>query len=159
MPSIIVIDPQPLACMGMQVYLQQLLPGSDCQTVYLKETIATLQPSAEYDLLVLGLNQEDKPTTAFLKGKALEFGALLPVIVLYEVFEIEHLRQFAGHAPIGFISKDNVANQLEECARKVFSGESFLCEKTSQHVINAYINSGTTGRKSRRKRTDIAPGH
>ncbi|WP_262485411.1 hypothetical protein [Dyadobacter alkalitolerans] len=39
MPSIAIIDLQPLSCMGVQAYLQNLLPASQYQTADTKETI------------------------------------------------------------------------------------------------------------------------
>lgn len=144
MPSIVVIDLQPLACIGLQAYLRKLLPASQCQIVYSKEAIDTLQPSAEPGIVILGINQEDRETAFFLRQKALDIGEKVPVIVMYEDFDIEHLRQFAAHTPTGFISKDNVVNQLAECIVKIRSGNSFLCETTRQHIINAYTTSPST---------------
>ncbi|WP_353718692.1 hypothetical protein [Dyadobacter sp. 676] len=157
MSSIVIIDLQPLSCLGMQAYLNHLLPGSKCKTVYRKDEIDTFQPPAELQLIIVGFNQEDRPTATLLMEKVLMMGANLPIIVMYDIFDSEYLRQFAGHTPTGFISKDNVSNQLLECIQKVSCGQSFLCEKTGQHVINAYtLGSQSPTYKQPRKKAGIS---
>lgn len=147
------IDLQPLSCMGMQAYLQKMLPGSQCQIAYSKETIETLQLRPELDLVILGLNREPGEVTSYLKEKVLAAGPGLPVIILYEVFEIEYLRQFAGHTTTGFLAKDKVADQVVDCIKSVISGSSFMCEKTNQHVINAFTGRRPPTRKYTKRLT------
>ncbi|WP_026632863.1 response regulator transcription factor [Dyadobacter alkalitolerans] len=109
----------------------------------------------ELDLIVLGLNRESPTLTTFLIEKILAPGPQVPVTVLYEVFDVELLRHFGNHTLTGFIAKDNESRELDKCITTVLSGSFYMCEKTSQHVINAVTNPARQNRKPYKKK--VAP--
>ncbi|WP_026632858.1 response regulator transcription factor [Dyadobacter alkalitolerans] len=152
MPSIAIIDLQPLSCLGIKAYLQNLLPASQYQTAYAQETVNDLVLGPELDLVILGLNRENEATTTFLTDKVLTAGQQLPVIVMYEFFDLALLKQLGKQAATGFIAKENAFIELAKCVQTVLSGNIFICEKTSQHVINAFASPATQNRRSFNKK-------
>ncbi|WP_157486825.1 hypothetical protein [Dyadobacter alkalitolerans] len=152
MSTIAVIDLQPLSCMGVQAYLQNLLPASQYQTAYTKETIHDLVLGTELDLVILGLNRESPALTTFLTEKILAAGPQVPVIVLYEIFDVELLRHFGNHAVTGFIAKDNDSMEIDKCINIVLAGNSFMCQKSSQYVIAAFADNAKQPRKPTKKK-------
>ena len=152
MPTIAVIDLQPLSCMGVQVYLDNLLPANQYQIAYTEETIKELMLGPELDLVILGLNRESPAMTTFLTEKLLAAGPQMPVTVLYEIFDVELLRRFGNHTVTGFIAKNNESMELDKCISIVLAGNSFMCEKSSQYVIAAFADNAKQPRKGTRKK-------
>lgn len=140
MPSTIVIDLQPLSCMGIQVFLGELFPEMDCRIAYSKETLETLSFSQPADLVILGLNQEPAAVLDFLRQKVLAISNEASVIVCYKQFDLAYIKGFVRSTPLGLISKDNSAPEFADCIKKVMSGQTFMCKNTSEHVLAIFTN-------------------
>ena len=146
MLRIAVIDLQPLSCIGIQAYLQELLKDIECQTAYTTKAASELHLSSGLDLIILGLNRKTQHEMVDLIAQLNEAGSQIPVVIMYEYFDVAHLRQLPRHTASGLISKRTNIEQLAECMAAVLSGSSFMCEKTRQHIIDVFAESGSRRR-------------
>lgn len=158
MPNIVIIDLQPLSCMGIEAYVREHFPDIRCQMAHSKQAVEGLKLDRELDLVILGLNREPIQVANYLKEKVMDASLEVPVIILYEVFDIAHLKQFAGHTVTGFLAKYAVADELNQCISSVLAGSSFLCERTDQHIINAFVDRSAPVRLHRPKKVRVPNG-
>jgi DNA-binding NarL/FixJ family response regulator len=151
MSTIAVIDLQPLFCMGIQAYLQQLDPGCQCPAAFTRESTENLMTGPAPDLLILGFNKENQDITSWLTEKVRTSDPGLPVILLYDIFDPRYLTAFANRAANGLLAKDNAYNHLARCITTVLSGGTYMCETSSQHVIDAFVSPTRKQVKSKKK--------
>jgi DNA-binding NtrC family response regulator len=139
MLSILIIDQNPLACIGIQTLVNNALKKAvETHLASSKTELDGLITDLKIDLFVLGLYEKSDIDIFYLKKTIFEThpGSLL--IVFYEKFSLESMLTFSQQRGVGFISKPRVKDELGTCLARVLKGEMYMCEDTSQSIINAW---------------------
>ncbi len=139
MLSILIIDQNPLVCIGIQALLNNALKKTaETHLASSKTELDGLITDLKIDLFILGLYEKPDIDIFHLRKMIFEThpGSLL--IVFYEKFSLESMLTFSQQRGVGFISKPRVRDELSTCLTCVLKGEMYMCEDTSQGIINAW---------------------
>ncbi|WP_254560990.1 hypothetical protein [Dyadobacter diqingensis] len=139
MLSILIIDQNPLVCIGIQALLNNALKKTaETHLASSKTELDGLITELKIDLFILGLYEKPDIDIFYLRKIIFEThpGSLL--IVFYERFSLESMLTFSQQRSVGFISKPRVKDELSTCLACVLKGEMYMCEDTSQSIINAW---------------------
>lgn len=144
MLSILIIDQNPIVCIEIQALLKNALKKTaETRLVSSKTELDGLITDLKIDLFILGLYEKPDIDIFHLRKAIFETqpGSLL--IVFYDTFSLESMLTFSQQRGVGFISKPRVKDELGTCLACVLNREMYMCEDTSQSIINAWTEKRT----------------
>lgn len=136
----LIVDDLSLSFIGVQAVLKKALGRqAKIQVASSIQVFDGLVGNFKPDLVILGLRKVPVMNRAYIKEKIFQAYPTVPIIIYYDHFVLKSIIPFSRQGAVGFISTNMVPDELHDCIRNVLKQQTYLCEETSQKLLEALL--------------------
>lgn len=136
----LIVHDLPLSFIGVLAVLKTALgKQSKIQVASSSQVFDKLAGNFKPDLVILGLRKVPVMNRAYIKEKIFQAYPAVPIIIYYDHVVLKSIISFSRQGALGFISTNMIPDELYDCVQSVLKHQIYICEETSQKLLEAWV--------------------